>query len=71
MQPLAERPGWRHVTGLAAAGGIGAVVTVTRPMIGPTARDRVRASDALAEHGVAPVTTGSAARTAHGRDGAR
>ncbi|MGA5823678.1 hypothetical protein ACPC54_38165 [Kitasatospora sp. NPDC094028] len=69
--PLDDRPGWRHVAELAAAGVIGAVVTIGRPMIGPTVRDWVRASDVLAALGVTLVTTGSAARTRHDRDGAR
>ncbi|MFJ9847008.1 hypothetical protein ACIRYZ_42570 [Kitasatospora sp. NPDC101155] len=69
--PLAERPGWRRVTDLAATGTIGAVVTVVRPMIGPTIRDWVRASDRLADHGVALVTTSSAARTTQNQDGSR
>ncbi|MFI9332609.1 hypothetical protein ACIGZJ_34390 [Kitasatospora sp. NPDC052868] len=63
LLPLAERPGWQHVTDLAAAGTLDAVITVTRPMIGPTTRDWVRVCDHLAGLGVTLTTIGAASRT--------
>ncbi|MFJ9777155.1 hypothetical protein ACIRVF_38970 [Kitasatospora sp. NPDC101157] len=62
-QPLVERPGWQRVASLATGGALGAVITITRPMIGTTTQDWVRVSDQLADLDVTLVTVGSAART--------
>ncbi|MFJ4674034.1 hypothetical protein [Kitasatospora purpeofusca] len=64
LVPLPERPGWQHVTDLAATGTLVAVITVTRPMIGRTTRDWVRVCDHLAGLGVTLTTIGAASRTA-------
>ncbi|GAB7188945.1 hypothetical protein ATKI12_8776 [Kitasatospora sp. Ki12] len=71
LQSLTERPGWRRVTELVAAGTIGAVITVNRSMVAPAAQGWARVSDRLAGHGVALVTTGSTARAREAQDGSR